>query len=84
MATKKIEEYSTPELQKMAKTHKIIFGILIGMFIVYLGLILYLMYLGKSAAINATGLIALLVLFMPINIMRSKVLAELKQRGEAT
>lgn len=84
MATKKIEEYSTPELQKMAKTHKTIIGIYIGMFIVYLGLILYLMYLGKSAAINATGLIALLVLFMPINIMRSKVLAELKQRGEAT
>lgn len=83
MATKKIEEQSTAELQKLAKTYKTIIGVYIGFFIVYLGVILYLMYIGKASTALVTTMSALIVLFMPIHLMRNKVNEELKKRGEA-
>lgn len=80
MATKKIEEYTTPELEKMAKNHKIIFGILIGMYTVYFGLILMLIYLGKSSLPNMVSFFALIPIFIPIYVMKGKVEAELRRR----
>ena len=80
MATKKIEAYTTPELEKMAKNHKLIFGIFIGMFIVYFGLILMLIYLGKSSLPNMVSFFALIPIFIPIYVMMGKVEAELRRR----
>lgn len=80
MAAKKIEEYTTPELEKMAKNHKLIFGIFIGIYTVYFGLILVLLYLGKSALPNIVSFLALIPIFMPMYIMKGKVEAELRKR----
>lgn len=80
MATKNIEEYTTPELQKMAKNHKIIFGIFIGIYTVYFVLILILMYRGKSSLPNIISFLALIPIFIPIYTMKGKVEAELRRR----
>ena len=83
MATKKIEEQTTAELQKLAKTYKIITGVYIGVFIVYIAAMLYSVSTGKVSTVLVVVMVALITTSLPVNMMRAKVSAELKRREEA-
>ena len=83
MATKKIEEQTTAELQKLAKTYKTISGIYIGAFIVYIAAMLYSVSTGKVSTVLVVVMVALITTSLPVNMMRAKVSAELKRREEA-
>lgn len=83
MAAKKIEEQTTAELQKLAKTYKTISGIYIGAFIVYIAAMLYSVSTGKVSTVLVVVMVALITTSLPVNMMRAKVSAELKRREEA-
>jgi magnesium-transporting ATPase (P-type) len=82
MAAKKIEEQTTAELQKLAKTYKIILGVYIGFFIVYIALMLYTVYTGKLNSGLIVLMVALITTSLPVNMMRTKISNELKRREE--
>jgi hypothetical protein len=83
MAAKKIEEQTTAELQKLAKSYKIISGVYIGFFIVYIAAMLYSVSIGKVNTVLIVVMVALITTSLPMNMMRAKVSAELKRREEA-
>ncbi len=83
MAAKKIEEQTTAELQKLAKTYKIMTGVYIGAFIVYIAAMLYSVSTGKVSTVLVVVMVALITTSLPMNMMRAKVSAELKRREEA-
>ncbi len=83
MATKKIEEQTTAELEKLARTYKMIFGIYIGFFIVYIALMLYTVSTGKLNKGLIVLMVALITTSLPVNMMRTKISNELKRREEA-
>lgn len=83
MAAKKIEDQTTAELQKLAKTYKIMTGVYIGAFIVYIVAMLYSVSTGKVSTVLVVVMVALITTSLPMNMMRAKVNAELKRREEA-
>jgi magnesium-transporting ATPase (P-type) len=83
MAAKKIEEQTTAELQKLAKTYKIIFGVYIGFFILYIAAMLYTVSTGKLNKALVVVMVALITTSLPLNMTRAKISNELKRREEA-
>jgi len=82
MAAKKIEEQTTAELQKLAKTYKIIFGVYIGFFILYIAAMLYTVSTGKLNKALVVVMVALITTSLPLNMTRAKISNELKRREE--
>lgn len=83
MATKKIEEQTTAELQKLAKTYRIISGIYIGFFVVYIMAMLYSVSIGKINTVLIVVMVALITTSLPVTMMRTKISNELKRREDA-
>ena len=77
---KPIEEQTTAELEKMAKTYKTISGIYIGFFIVYIIAMLYSVSVGKVSGMLVIVMVALITTSLPVNMMRTKISNELKRR----
>ena len=79
---KPIEEQTTAELEKLAKTYKTISGIYIGAFIVYIAAMLYSVSTGKVNTVLVVVMVALITTSLPVNMMRTKVVNELKRRAD--
>ena len=77
---KPIEEQTTAELEKLAKTYKTISGIYIGAFVVYIAAMLYSVSVGKVNTVLIVVMVALITTSLPVNMMRTKIANELKRR----
>lgn len=83
MAGKSMQDYTTAELEKMAKNYKTLGFVYIGFFVVYIVALVYFVSMNKMSPVLVVAMMALIVTALPMNMMRSKIDTELKRRAEA-
>ena len=84
MPKKKIEEYTLEELQKQGKTLQLLQFMLLGMMIVYGGVVIYFMAIGKGKIMMPfiAMPMALLAITFSLAAIRGSITQEIKKRSQ--